>query len=539
MTKRLIAALLALLLLAGVAACGTSTPDPQPPADGAGSGDGGSAAPAGPQQGGTLVVAMGGNPQTFNPNAKADDFGIFIAQNVFNKLVTLDVDYNVIPDLAKEWTVSDDGLVYTFTLESGVKWHDGEPLTAADVKWTYEAILANQGIAAGNIASIASIEAPADDTVVITLSEPNAALLPFLGWFGIAIMPQHIYGDSPDWLDNPANEQPIGTGPYKLESFRHDDQVVLVRNDDYFRGAPALEKIIFSIIPDANTAVQAFLANEVDVMLMTPPLAQIPILQNTPGVEVDIWPMPNRYYLPFNLGHEALAKVEVRQAIAHAISRDDILNKALKGIGEANDGFYTPAIGWAFNDQVHAPAHDPARAESLLDAAGYAKGADGVRMKLQFVYFQGEPWGDIAAVIKDNLADVGIDVELVQLDQGAWFERVVGQGDYDLTLLAGQQGPDPDGLRLRFGTGGMLNMMGYSNPAVDEALARGVQVAQEERADYYFEAQALLAQDLPFVPLAEMVAMSVHRDFVKGLPHQQGTRGTVGEWVFEATWLDQ
>src|SRR5690606_17232262 len=138
-------------------------------------------------------------------------------------------------------------------------------------------------------------------------------------------------------------------------------------------------------------------------------------LQNTPSTSVDIWPMPNRYYLPFNLSREALAKAEVREAIAHAISRDDILNKALKGIGEANDGFYTPAIAWAFNDSVHAPAYDPARAEALLDAAGYAKGADGVRLQLQFVYFQGEPWGDIAAVIKDNLAGVGIDLELVQL----------------------------------------------------------------------------------------------------------------------------
>lgn len=531
MTRKILTTLLVLVLVISAAGCARqSAPAPAGPQP-----DG----PATPKQGGTLVVALPGNPATFNPNAKPDDNGIFISQNVFNKLVTLDNDYNVIPDLAKSWEISGDGKVYTFNLVTA-KWHDGTPFSSADVKWTLEAIVKNKALASGTLAAIDKIDTPAPDKVIITLKEPNPPFLTFLGWFGTYIMPKHLYESSPDWLVNPANEKPVGTGPFKLESFKNDDHVTLVANKEYFGGTPYLDKIIFRVLPDENTAVQAFLNKEVDISLTRPPLSQVPTLEKTPGVKLDIYPMPNRYYVPMNLTREYFRKAEVRQALGMAINREEVLAKALKGVGRTAEGYYTPAIAWAYNANLKSPPFDPKKAEQLLDAAGYPRGADGIRMKLVLPHFQATEWGDIAAVIKENLKSVGIDVQIVQLEMGAWVDRVLVKKDFDITLMGGQQGPDPDALRMRFGTGGALNMMGYSSAELDEVLAAGASApTKEARVAAYMKAQEILAKDQPFVPVAEMVAMVLYRDTVKGLFHLPEMKGKVPQWGFSQTWLDK
>ncbi|HEX6988161.1 MAG TPA: ABC transporter substrate-binding protein [Bacillota bacterium] len=545
--------ILVLALALGVAACGRQDAAPGGSAEPGGSptGDNGDSAPAGgtadggaadgqPRRGGTLVVALPANPLTYNPNARPDDAGIMIFQNLFSKLVTLDDQYHVIPDLAREWDVSDDGLTYTFHLHPDARWHDGEPVTSADVKWTYEAILANQGLAAGSLAAIDAIETPDEHTVILRLQRPNAPLLNNLAWFGVYIMPKHLYDNGQDWLANPAAQEPVGSGPFRFESARVDEHVTLVANPDYFGGAPYLERLVFSIIPDPQTAAQALMNGEVDVSLTRPSLTQLTVLRNAPGVVVEIAPMPNRYYVPMNHGRELFQDLRVRRAVAHALNRQEVLDRALQGVGAVAEGFYTPAIGWAYNPDAVAPAFDPAAAEALLDEAGYPRGAGGARLTLTMTIFSGGEWADIAAVLVENLRAVGIEVDLVQLDEGAWIQRTVVDRDFDLTLLAGQQGPDPDQLRLRFGSMGALNMMGYANPDFDQLLAQAAALTDEEqRRPLYFEAQEMLAQDLPFVPVAEMVNLHLFRDTVRGMPHHHEQIGAVPQWGFHRAWLDR
>ncbi|MFO7246686.1 MAG: ABC transporter substrate-binding protein [Thermaerobacter sp.] len=532
---------LALLLAAG---CGRQASDaPGAPQDGStgqeqAGGETGGGAAGEPQRGGTLVVALPANPMTYNPNARPDDAGIMIFQNLFNKLVTLDDQYQVIPDLADDWHISEDGLTYTFYLHPEARWHDGQPVTSADVKWTYEAILANQGLAAGSLAVIDAIETPDDHTVVLRLKEPNAPLLYNLAWAGVYIMPKHLYEGSEDWLSSEAAQQPVGSGPFRFDSARLDEHVTLVANPDYFRGAPYLDRLVYTIVPDPQTAAQALMNGEVDVSITRPSLTQLVTLRTAPGVVVDIAPMPNRYYVPMNHAREVFQDLRVRQAVAHAINRGEVLDRALQGIGAAAEGFYTPAIAWAYNPDAVAPAYDPARAEALLDEAGYPRGADGTRMRLTMTIFSGGEWADVAAVLVENLRAVGIEVELVQLDEGAWIQRTVVDRDFDLTLLAGMQGPDPDQLRLRFGSMGPLNMMGYANPEFDDLLARAAAVTdQDQRRDLYFRAQEILAADLPFVPVAEFVAVHLYRDAVHGLAHHPEQVGSVPQWGFHRAWL--
>lgn len=541
-----LAVALALVILVG---CGQQPAAPvDPPAGGGSRQDGAGGAPgsdgagtsgaAEPRQGGTLVVALPANPLTYNPNARPDDAGAMIFQNLFSKLVTLDEHYNVIPDLAQDWDIAEDGLTYTFHLHPEARWHDGEPVTAADVKWTFEAIVANQGIVAGSLAVIDAIETPDDHTVVLRLAAPNAPLLSNLAWFGVHIMPKHLYDTGEDWLANPAAQEPVGSGPFRFESARIDEHVTLVANPDYYGGAPYLDRLVFSIIPDPQTAAQALMNGEIDVSITRPSLTQLPVLQNAPGVAVDIAPMPNRYYVPMNQAREPFQDLRVRQAIAHAINRQEVLNRALQGVGEVAEGFYTPAIAWAYNPDAVPPAYDPDRAEALLDEAGYPRGSDGTRLRVTLTIFSGGEWADIAAVLSENLRAVGIEVEIVQLDEGAWIQRTVVDRDFDLTLLAGQQGPDPDQLRLRFGSAGALNMMAYANPDFDDLLAQAAALSDEDqRRELYLEAQRILAADLPFVPLAEMVSIHTYRDAVRGMPHTGEQIGQVPQWGFHRTWL--
>jgi peptide/nickel transport system substrate-binding protein len=484
---------------------------------------GGASGPAKVKKGGTFIVAAVGDPISFNPDAKIDDYAYPVNQNLYNKLVTLDYNYAIIPDLAERLPdISPDGKTYTFKLRKGVTWHDGKPFTSADVKWTLNTIIEKKGAAASNIAGIEKVETPDDQTVVVTLKEPSAPWLGFLAWYGTFIMPKHIY-EGTDWLENPANMQPIGTGPFKFVEFKKADHVTLEANKGYFKGAPNVDKVIFAIIPDANTALQAFLNNEVDYMQTRPPLTEIKKLQSTSGVKCLLKPTPSRYYLTFNFNRKPFDDRRVRQAIQLAINNGEVAEKALKGIGAAAEFYYTPSIDWAVNKSAKIPAHNVQEAIRLLDEAGLKPDANGVRIKTNLPYFSGAEWSDMAAVIKENLKEIGVQVTLEELEIAAWMTKVIDKHDCGLTILNGFQGPDPDNLRLRVGTGGGINVLGYSNKEIDDALAAGkTKMVQAERAPYYFKAQELMAKDLPLAPIAEVAGIFPFKEYVKGMPIEEG-----------------
>jgi ABC-type transport system substrate-binding protein len=479
----------------------------------------------------TLIVSHFENPGSFNPDWKSDDPAYAINQNIFNKLVTITGNFEIKPDLAKEWTISEDGLTYTFHLEENVKWHDGTPFTSADVKWTLDAIREYKGRMFNEYRNIESVECPDEYTVILHMSQPDSALLSFLSWYACFILPKHVY-EGTDWTTNPANQEPIGTGPFKFVSWKQGESVELEANEDYFKGAPAIKKLVFKIIPDTSTALQAFKNGEVDIMGTAPAHSEIKSLKEDPKVTVISKEYPSRYYLGFNHKKEALQDHRVREAIARAVDRSEILEKAFHGIGSEAWGFYTPVIAWAYNDEDLAPKFDIEKANALLDDAGYKPDANGVRMKLDFVHFASAAVADTATILKEQLKKIGIELNVIQLEMSAWVPRIRQEMNFDITMTNGFHGPDPHNLYGRIATEGANRVTGdYSNKELDQVLLDAVKESvQAERGKLYKKAQKIMSEDLPIVPLIEIVSSTVYSSDITG--HPQSPEGGAAGLTF-------
>jgi peptide/nickel transport system substrate-binding protein len=488
---------------------------------------------------GTLVVTVGGDPLTFNPNFQVDDNAFIPACNIYNTLVTLDSSYAILPELAKSWETSEDGLTTTFTLVDNAKWHDGQPVTATDVKYTFDTIIANESATASSFfSSVASIDAPDATTLVLNMKQPSASLISFLGWYGTFILPAHIY-DGTDWTTNPANQNPVGSGPFKFNNYAPGATIEFDANLDYWGEGPFVDRLVFSIQPDSNTATQSLLNGETDVLTTPPARSQISTLEQTDGITVTVLPIPSFYYVQMNVNREYTSNLEVRRGISLAINRQQCVDVALSGYSAVATTFYPTEIPWAANTDPDAavPQYDPAAAEAALDKAGYPRNG-GTRFKLVYLHFTlGSEYADMAAIIKQNLEDVGIECEIVALEIGAFSERALA-GDFDLNMISGLWGPDPENLKIRVGTGGAVNTSFYSNPKVDQLLDEGSTIVDtEERAPKYWEVQRILAQDLPISPVCTQQLFYPHTDRVHGLPFDEGI-GQIGLNRFTITTIE-
>lgn len=519
--KRKIALLLITAMLAmGFAGCGGSEPA------------GGSTEPKEAAEGGTLIVGLQGDPTTYNPDSSNDDFAYFVCQNIFNRLLKLDVENNFVPDLADSWSVSEDAKEYTFNLAKGVKWHDGQPFTSEDVKWTFEAIIKNNGPIAANLSAVEEIVCKDDNTVVMKLKRPDAGFLSTLSWYACFIMPKHIY-EGTDWIANPASKNPIGTGPFRFVEHKNGISVELEANKDYFRGSPKIDRLVFQIIADSNTAVQAFYNGELDVLGISAPLSEVAKFEAAQGVKVVKSPLLSRVYIDPNMAREPFNKPEVRQAVALCVNPQEIVDKAFKGVGQVGTTFYSPMVPWAYDGNARLPERDTAKARELLEKAGYKPDKDGNYLSLELDVFSDAPFPDIATIVQSNLKEAGIDVRINVLEGAAWVQKCMTDKDYDLTILGGMQGPDPSALYNRIGSKGTMNFRGYSNPEVDrlleEAASTGV---QEERGAKYKEVQQIMAREIPIIPIMEWVDVSVMHDYVEG--HPATVTGKVGYSEYSA-----
>lgn len=492
-----------------------------------------------PKKGGTIVVGISQEPQSFNPNAKADDVLFDIGQNIFSRLIKLNNKQELVPDLAESYEVSPDGLEITFHLRKGVKWHDGEDFTSKDVKWTFDQIINEDGQIKSNLSSVESIEAPDDDTVIFHLTQNDSDLLSYLGWYGCLIMPAHLY-EGTDWLDNPANKAPIGTGPFKFVEYKSGVSVTLERNDDYFGQVPYLDKIIYSVIPDANTALQAFYNGELDILGINPPLSETENLLANENYTVGQQQWPARYQVAFNVKEGKFADPKLRQAVALGVDKDAIIEKALKGAGLRCDTAMVSLYEWALNTEDLYPERDVEKARQLIEEAGYTADENGMYFSVELEAWNEVPYGDIGTVVKDSLKEIGIDAKLNITEIAAWTDKVWVNHDYEMAILGGFQGPDAGGLSLRFASDGSMNIYEYSNAELDEKLAEGkAKVTHEERRDPYIRAQQILIEDLPMVPLSEMMIVTPYYSYVKGHPLSDEAIDKAGYKEYTYIWLDK
>lgn len=465
------------------------------------------------EYGGTLVIAINTDPGTLNPLTESSDVPQAICNNIFNKLVEFDKDFNIKPDLAKSWEIQDEGRTYVFHLAEGVKWHDGKPLTSADVKFSLETAK-EVGATKSRLQDIEAIETPDDKTVVLRLKKPSGTLLPILAWGCTQIIPKHLY-EGTNISENQYNLKPVGTGPFRFEDWKRGEYVSVVANTDYFKGRPYLDKIVFKIIPDTQSALAALEAGEIQALSMysSPPFRDLPRLQQDPRFRVITWNHYTYWRLLFNLKERPFDDVRVRRAIAHAIDKAKIVAACYAGVPQPapNAGPLSPAVAWAFNKNAPDYPYDPAKAEALLEEAGLKKDASGIRLRctLDFVdYIPGDK--DMWLMVRDMLRQVGIEVELKQYDPAAWNEKVYKQKQFQLAFAGGGTGPDPDNLRYMYHSTGSGNAGGYANAEVDRLLEEAAQLMKpEERVPLYYKVQELIAADLPSIPIWNIVLSEV------------------------------
>lgn len=475
--------------------------------------------------GGAAVAAISADPGHFNPGITTGSNVHAVADSIFNGLVALDQDLEPIPDLATSWQISDDSTVYTFELVDNARWHDGEPFTSADVKFTFENILFNyhSRTKAGLGEVVEAIETPDAHTVVFRMKEPYAPLLQRLDVTEAPILPKHVFEAGDDPNQHPANLQPVGTGPFRLVSYQPDDTIVLERNPDYFKdGLPHLDRLIFRVIPDDTTQLLALERGEVDYVNRIP-LADVERLQNQGNitmVETSTGPGGGNCIMTvsFNLERPLFQDIEMRQAFAHAIDRQRIVDQVLFGWGAVAHAPISSAIGWAhWPPSLAAYQYDPTKAKSLLDAAGQSAAADGTRLRIDMVHFP--DFNKYAEIMKQDLAEVGIDLVSRPLDRAATVEAIFTQRDFDTGLISYCNGTDPDiGVKRMYvssniGPVPFSNAAAYRNERVDQLFdAAGRSADPEERREAYREVQEILGQDLPYWWLVETTFVSGYRD---------------------------
>ena len=473
---------------------------------------------------GVLRLSLPAEPRTLNPNVgPLDEYALIVGQNIFSKLVSRADDGTILPEVAHRWTESDDGLAYTFHIRRGITFHDGTPLTVADVRATFARIAesANTDLAQ----HITGAEAQGDDAVVIRLKAPWAAFLPTLAWYGASILPAHIYGAS--WKDNAANRKPVGSGPFRFKSWEPGSRIVLEKNAHFFGQGPYVDELDYRIAASPAEGTQQLLDGRVDFVIGRPPVSMVRQLLRTPGVRVSTSPSDGRSYLAFNLRRPPFNDPDLRRAVNLALDRRAIVDRGVSGYGMPAVGFYTPAVAWAYNGNARVPPQDVAAARRLVAAAAPVR-----PIAFAFAAPPGAEPTPIVAVIAEQLQAIGFRVEPTAIPPVDYLQTLTKGDSFDLVVLGGSQGPDPDTMTSRFSTGGTLQIMGYSNPELDAVLARGGTLSDPvSRAAAYFRAQEILAADLPIAPLFETIRFGVYRDGLRGVPHEDAL-GLVADYTF-------
>ena len=468
-----------------------------------------------PKYGGTLVMVHT-DPDLMNPVATPG--WIPFQRMSFNGLIDYDAQGNIVPSIATSWKISDDGLTYTFQLRQDVKWHDGKALTAEDVKFTYEKILDPQIASRFNLnfQAVKDIQTPSPSTVVVTLKGPDPVFLANL-WAGI--IPKHIW-EKEDFAKSPYNISPVGSGPWKLKEWVRGDHMIFEANPDYFQGRPYLDRVIVKVIPDATVAFAALEKGDVDYFPFTgviggPPYQLVNRLKQSPRLEVKVFDVVSTQRLFFRNDKPPFNNLKVRQAVAHAINKQFIVDKLLFGYGQITHSEVPSALPWAHNPEVPQYNYDVAKANQLLDEAGYPRGAGGIRFRTR-IYGNPGVRAILSEILKEQLKAVGIAADVVMNEWASYINAIRNTREIDgvFTIFSLQSVPDPSTEAIRYHSTqikpGGQNYLFYSNPRVDAIIdATQSTLDQAKRAQLFYEYQDILAREVPMIPLYTLTGVDI------------------------------
>jgi peptide/nickel transport system substrate-binding protein len=470
----------------------------------------------------TLTFLLESNPTNLDPRYATDAQSQHIDGLLFSSLLERDAQMKLHGDLAESWDTPDP-LTYVFHLSHGVHFQDGSPLTSADVKSTFEFIMnpANKSPKRGAFRLVTLVEAPDPATVIFRLKEPYASFTINLIRPTTGIVPAAA---GPDF-----SRHPVGSGPFRFVSQAQDDEVIVERNADYLHstgshgGAAApISRIRFRVVPDAIVRALELRKGSADIEVssLTPDI--IPVLAKQASLAVTERPGTNFTYLGVNLEDPILKHREVRQALAYATDRESLIRYLVHGQARIASGILPPNH-WAYEPNVTQYTLDTVRAEQLLDSAGFPRGTDGLRFRVTLKTSTDEQFRVLGAALQEQWRRVGVDLELRPLEFATVLSDAV-KGNFQLNLLrwVGANN-DPDIFEFvfsskRFPPDG-ANRGHYRNPRMD-ALTDQIrtEMDQEKRNALCSEAQKILADDLPYLPLWFTDAISVHRKSLGDLP---------------------
>lgn len=450
-----------------------------------------------------------GDASNLIPILASDSASHSIAGLIYNGLVKYDKDMNIVGDLAESWDISDDGLVITFHLRKGVKWHDGKPFTAKDVLYTYQITVdpKTPTAYAGDFLKVKKAEVLDDYTFRVTYDKPFAPSL--ISWSS-AVLPRHLL-EGQNITKSSLARHPVGTGPYLFKEWLAGQKIVLVSNADYFEGRPYVDGHVTRIIPDMATMFLELRARNIDMMGLTP-------LQYTRQTENNLFRQSfdkYRYlafaytYLGYNLKHPFFADKRVRQAISYAINKEEIISGVLLGLGKPATGPYKPGT-WAYNENVKTYSYNPQKARELLRAAGWTKTnndgfleKDGRPFTFELITNQGnETRQKCAEIIQRQLKEVGIDVKIRILEWAAFINDFISKRRFEAVILGWTIPLDPDAYDVWHSSKTApeeLNFISYKNPEVDALLEKARSTFDQKlRKKYYDRFQEILVEDQPY-----------------------------------------
>lgn len=460
-----------------------------------------------------FVTGLASQPEILVRSFTSDAVVATVGLAMSEALVRTTADKDVVPALAESWDISDDGLSYTFHLRKGVTWHDGKPFTSADVVYSFDEILPLSPTGAVLTATIETVSAPDENTVELTLKKPLAPLLLALGPQDFSIQAKHVYEGS-DPLSNPANRAPVGTGPYVFSKMS-GDTIELVANDKYWGGRPDIDRLIFKVIPDANSRANAMISGDIDYINKFDVDATIvKSLEGKDGITLKNGRVSATFMTMWmNQREGPLTDPKVRQALFTGLDRELMAKSADPTYTSAARGSFPDGL-WATDTSINyltKYGYDPAAAARLLDEAGYPVRDGGMRFSLKFRYVSNQPYTQaLAAVIADNWRSIGVEAELVQDENAVNTEALFKSHDFDVNILSLDTRPDPE-----FGIGRVYkcnpndlpfnNPTGYCNADLDALFAKAaITQGQDQRAGVYAEAQKIIADELPALTLLQM-----------------------------------
>ncbi|MDG0791034.1 ABC transporter substrate-binding protein [Cohnella ginsengisoli] len=455
------------------------------------------------KDGGSLIVAVASDPVVLNPNYAGDRVSLTIDQALYAPLFQVNNGKKTFY-LADSLDLSEDKLTYTLKLKSGLTWHDGQPLTADDVVFTIDKILdeSQNSFLRGNfIIGGKPVQATKVDDTTVQLKLPQVAPGFEATLVQVFPIPKHVFENEANIEKSDKNKNPVGSGAFKFKEYKTGEYLTLERFDGYFGGKPHLDSITYRIAKDTNAANLALQNGEINVKYLDP--QDVSTIEATGNFDIQPYSEGRLAYMMFNQNSDTgvLNKKEVRQAIAYALNREELIQVAYTSADYADPAhsFLTPDVLYQTND-VPTYDNDVAKAKELLKAAGVSN------LKLRFIVQSGNKVQEaISLYVQQKLKDIGIAVELNSMDSSAWVAKFIDPKatDYELAITGYIMGFDPDAYSMLFTSDGSSNYSHYNNAQVDTLFKQGAGEGDAtKREAIYKDVQKIIAEDAAIYPIA-------------------------------------